>query len=270
MRCADPTGLRRGEAGADWKSAAQRLGDAHHVGCHAAALMGEEAAGAADAGLHLVEHQEQLVLVAQFAQAPQERRRHHPHAALALDRLDQDRRGFRTDGRFDRLEVAERNLVEARHHRAEPFQVFFLAAGGEGRERTPVEGAFERNDAVTLGPGAGRGGNFHEQNGSLPTHLERFEDHGNLLHWVNAPRSDDALPVNVRLLALCLCRSLYRFTQSSLKRHIEIATHLRHALIAVLAKERRRFVIFKNAPALLVLTQNHHATMEPMNCTVDV
>jgi hypothetical protein len=84
----------------------------------------------------------------------QERRRHHPHAALALDRLDQDRRGFRTDGRFDRLEVAERNLVEARHHRAEPFQVFFLAAGGEGRERTPVEGAFERNDAVTLGPGA--------------------------------------------------------------------------------------------------------------------
>ena len=91
-------GLRGGEAGADRKPAAQRLGDAHHVGRHAAALIGEEAAGAADAGLHLVEHQEQLVLVAQFAQAPQERRRHHPHAALALDRLDQDRRGFRADG----------------------------------------------------------------------------------------------------------------------------------------------------------------------------
>ncbi len=35
-----------------------------------AALIGEEAAGAADAGLHLVEHQQQAVLVAQLAQAP--------------------------------------------------------------------------------------------------------------------------------------------------------------------------------------------------------
>jgi hypothetical protein len=32
--------------------------------------MGEELAGAADAGLHLVEHQQQAVLVAELAQAP--------------------------------------------------------------------------------------------------------------------------------------------------------------------------------------------------------
>ena len=54
-------------------------------------------------------------------------------------------------------------------------------------------------------------------------------------------------PLSVRSSALCMCGSLGRFTQSSLKRDVEIATHFRHALIAILAKERGRFVIFKNA-----------------------
>ena len=70
------------------------LASAMMSGVNADALIGEQFAGAAHAGLHLVEHQQQAVLVAQFAQRPQERRLDDAHAALAHDRLDQDRRGL--------------------------------------------------------------------------------------------------------------------------------------------------------------------------------
>ena len=73
------------------------LATAMMSGVDAGALIGEQVAGAADAGLHLVEDQQQAVLVAQLAQAAQEARRRHAHAALALDRLDQD--GARSAGR---------------------------------------------------------------------------------------------------------------------------------------------------------------------------
>ena len=86
--------FRRRQAGADRKAAAERLGQRHDVGRDAGVLIGEQVAGAADAGLDLVEDQQQPVVVAQLAQGAQERVRHHPHAALAHDRLDQDGGGL--------------------------------------------------------------------------------------------------------------------------------------------------------------------------------
>ena len=56
--------------GADREAAAERLGQRHDVGRHAEALVGEEIAGAAHAGLHLVEDQQQAVLVAELRAAP--------------------------------------------------------------------------------------------------------------------------------------------------------------------------------------------------------
>ena len=35
----------------------------------------------------------------------------------------------------------------------EAFEIFLLAAGGDGRQRAAVEGAFEGDDAVALGHG---------------------------------------------------------------------------------------------------------------------
>ena len=90
------------------------------------------------------------MLVAQPPQRAQEFRRHHPHAALAHDRLDQDRGGLRPDGALGRFEIAERHLVEAFDHRPEAFEIFLLAAGGERRQRAAVEGALEGDDAVAL------------------------------------------------------------------------------------------------------------------------
>ena len=75
----------------------------------------------------------------------------HAHAALALDRLDQDRGRLRPDRLLDRLEIAERHLVEALDHRAEAFEVFLLSARRERRERAAVERALEGDDAIALG-----------------------------------------------------------------------------------------------------------------------
>ena len=57
--------------------------------------------------------------------------------------------------------------------------------------------------------------------------------------------------------ALCVCSLLGSFAQRSFQGGVEIAPHVRHTLIAILAKEGRRLVILKNALALFVLKQNY-------------
>ena len=47
------------------------------------------------------------------------------------------------------------------------------------------------------------------------------------------------------------------FAQRSFQRDVKVAAHLRHPLIAKLAKEGRWLVIFKNASASLVFEQNY-------------
>ena len=101
------------------------LAKRHDVGRDAGALIGEQFAGAAHAALHLVEDQQQAVLVAQLAQRPEERRLDDAHAALAHQRLDQDRGGLGADGALDRLEIAKRHMVKALDHRAEAVEYFF-------------------------------------------------------------------------------------------------------------------------------------------------
>ena len=68
--------LLGGQAGAQREAAADALGDRHDVGRDAGPFMGEELAGAADAALHFVEHQQQAMLVAELAQGAQEFMRH--------------------------------------------------------------------------------------------------------------------------------------------------------------------------------------------------
>ena len=68
-----------------------------------------------------------------------------------LDRLDQDAGGLGGDGVAQRVEIAERHVIEAVHRRAKAGQVFLLPARRDGRQGAAVEGALAANDAVTLG-----------------------------------------------------------------------------------------------------------------------
>jgi len=79
--------VRPGPAGAGRGRACQRLGQRHDVGPHAGVLVRPQAAGAAQAALHLVEHQQRARVVAQPPQARQEVSAGGEDAALALQRL---------------------------------------------------------------------------------------------------------------------------------------------------------------------------------------
>ena len=139
-----------GKAGGHRKTAADPLGGCQDVGTDAGVLVGKEPPGTANAGLNLVEDEQELAPVADLAQAPQETWRDHAHAAFALNGFDHDGGRFRSDRGFDRLEVADRDLVEAFDLRPEALKVLLLTARGDGRERAAMKGAFERQDAIAL------------------------------------------------------------------------------------------------------------------------
>src|SRR5690606_41324345 len=69
-----------------WEAVGEALGGGHHVGQDAVPLVVEESAGAAVAGLHFVEHQQPLVLIAQGAQGLQVAGIGHEYPAFPLDR----------------------------------------------------------------------------------------------------------------------------------------------------------------------------------------
>ena len=132
------------------------LASAAMSGVTPACSIAQKAAGAADAGLHLVQHQQQAMLVAERAQADEKRARDDAHAAFALNGLDQYAGGVRADQRAHRVEIAEGRLIEAVDRRAEAVEIFGIAAGGDGRQRAAVEGALECDQPIALGAPARR------------------------------------------------------------------------------------------------------------------
>ena len=100
-------------------AAAERLAEDVDVGDDALVVAGEGLAGAAEAGLDLVGGEQHVVLGAEVADAAQVAVRRDDHAALALDRLDQDRDGVGVDRGLDRGQVAVGDGDEAGRERAE-------------------------------------------------------------------------------------------------------------------------------------------------------
>ncbi len=100
--------------------------------------------------MHLVEQQQDPLVVGERAQILQEAPGHLAHATFAHDQLNENAAvGPLADGRIDRVDVEGRHLVEAVDRRTEAFQMLGLTAGGDGGERPAVEGAFERQ-AITF------------------------------------------------------------------------------------------------------------------------
>jgi hypothetical protein len=74
--------------------------------------MREQLAGAAHARLHLVEDQQDAMLVAQLRASPAGIGRHRADTALALHRLDEHAGVSGADGRLERVMVAEGEVLE--------------------------------------------------------------------------------------------------------------------------------------------------------------
>jgi hypothetical protein len=111
--------LRAGPARADRHAVPERLRQRDDVGRDLCVLEREPATGATEAGLHLVDDHERFALVAQPADAAQIFGRRLLHAALALNGLEQHGAHAVVHRGFERLELGERDLPEARRQRRE-------------------------------------------------------------------------------------------------------------------------------------------------------
>ena len=95
------------------------------------------------------------MLVAKCAKTLQEFAAGGAQATLALHRLDEDGRRLVGDRGLDEIEVTEGDLVEAGRLGAETFEIFRLAAGGDGRQGAAMESAFEGDDVEAFGMALG-------------------------------------------------------------------------------------------------------------------
>src|SRR5471030_3133288 len=103
------------KTGANGYAVTQAFGQGHDVRDNAFVLEREPLAGAADAGLDFVEHQQPRAPVAEFADSLEVTGRGQLHTAFALDRLHQDRHDAWAMGLLhgvQGLEITERHFDE--------------------------------------------------------------------------------------------------------------------------------------------------------------
>ena len=166
-----------GDERADRHARRDALGGGDDVRLDAGLLDRPPRAGASHAGLDLVGDQQDAVLVADVAQPLQESRRGREVAALALDRLDHDRRHIarRDEAPEDRAaqhlelgaavaagtlspgtDARERGVMDHRQQRPEAGPLLDLRVGqGQGTHRAAVEAALEGDDPGPMGVVAG-------------------------------------------------------------------------------------------------------------------
>ena len=140
------------------------------VGGDAGRFEREQFAGAAESRLHLVEQQQQAVLVAHLPNAHQHVVGKHANAAFALDWLEQDRGGLGSDRGAQRGQVAEGHVVEAGNDRFVALRQLRLAAGGDRRHGASMEGIGKADDA----PASGRGGRLEIAAHELQRKVDRL------------------------------------------------------------------------------------------------
>jgi len=122
----------------------QPFGERHHVRQDAAMLIREPLTGASDAALHLVQHQQPVLFVADLAQLPQIIDVQRADTAFALYRFDEY--GYHAaivlGNLTDRLQVVVRHAHETADQRLETCLHLAVAGGGKGRQRAPVDMLF--------------------------------------------------------------------------------------------------------------------------------
>ena len=147
--CSRVAASPRRDAGADRDAAAQALGHGDDVGV--GHRSGEPLAGAADAGLHLVEPEQRAVVAGDLAGGGEVVGGRDDHARLALDRFEDDGRGLVGDGLRERGLVAVRHEGDVAGQRLERRAVRLLRRQRERAHGAAVEGALGGDQVGTAG-----------------------------------------------------------------------------------------------------------------------
>ena len=123
----------------DGDAVAQRLGHGDDVRADPVVLETPPAAGAAEAGLDLVDHEQQVPLVAQPAHGLEVLGPGRPYATFALDRFEQYGRHFRGHRLFHGLDVLPGHMPETVREGLEGLVLGGLAGGVQRGQGPPVE-----------------------------------------------------------------------------------------------------------------------------------
>ena len=141
-----------GPAGADGHPVAEGLGEGDDVGADARGVLEPEpAAGAAEAGLDLVEHEERFVLVAELADRGEVARWGRLDAAFTLDGFEEHGADALVERGGEDVGFAERDLAEPGGEGLEDLLLLGLAGRGEGGEGAAVERPVGGEDVVAVG-----------------------------------------------------------------------------------------------------------------------
>ena len=139
------------QADADGQSAAESLGSGHQVGLHAVVLVRKQLAGSADARLHLVDDQQDVVFLAEGGNRLHILLVEDVHAALALHDLQHNGAGFFVDIVFEVVEVVGLGVFKALCKGKEVVVKNLLSCRGERGDGSAVEGVLEGDDLVVIG-----------------------------------------------------------------------------------------------------------------------
>jgi hypothetical protein len=104
-------------------------------------LVGKPFAGATNAALHFVNHEQPVLFVAQCTHIAQVVWTHRVDATFALDGLEEHGHhvGIAHGGFFQRGDVVQGHANETFHQRPKPFLNFFVARGAEGGDAAAME-----------------------------------------------------------------------------------------------------------------------------------
>jgi hypothetical protein len=114
--------------------------------------VGKPFAGATDAALHLVNHQQPVLRVAQGTHLAQVVGPHRVDAAFTLDGFKKHRHHVRVAmrGFFQGGDIVQRHPDKAFHQGAKAFLDFFVAGGAQGGDAAAMKGALINHDFRAL------------------------------------------------------------------------------------------------------------------------
>src|SRR5699024_7646216 len=133
---------------ADGQAAPQPLGQGDDVGAQVVLLAGQEGAGAAHAGLHLVHDQAQVFFVAEGAHLLHEQGVQGHHAPLALHQLQHDGAGVGVHQLGQAVDVPGGGVDEPLVEGPEVLVEAVLPGGGQGGQGAPVEAVDQGDDGA--------------------------------------------------------------------------------------------------------------------------
>ena len=122
------------------------LGKGHHIRLHAELLVGKEAPGAADAGLHLVNEQQPVLLRAQLRHLLDKGLLQGTDAPLPLDEFHHHAAHVPTPLGLDAVDVVGAGIAEPLGKGEEKLVEVVLAGGLQGGDGAAMEGICQRND----------------------------------------------------------------------------------------------------------------------------